>query len=115
VGTGDTIRGAVEQLLKMKDGFVIFDDGNDDEYVQYSLEKDGLTLMWPAGGPRVPSTDPRVAALLDEHDVRYVVESDGIYGQFGHDVDLVEKFTTAAFEKVYGRFSVAKVNVRLGS
>ena len=114
-GPSDTIRRAVAELLAAKDGFVIFDDGNENEYVQYSLEARGLTLMWPAGGPRVPSTDPGVAALLDEHGVRYVVENDGIYAEFGRDVDLVEKFTTAAFEKVYRRLGLQKVNVQVGS
>jgi len=121
------IRDALDRLLTSNSGFVIFDDGKENEYVQYSLEREGLSLMWPAQGPRVPSTDPGVASLLESHgfqkgkNVRgmpagtYVVESDGVYAQFGRDVDLVEKFTTAAFEKVYGRFSVAKVNVRLDS
>jgi|SRR6267378_6843703 len=118
-GPSDTIRNAVERLLKTGTGFVIFDDGNENEYVQYSLEKEGLSLMWPAQGPRVPSTDPAIASVLEAHGLQrgkgYVVEDDGIYAQFGRDVDLVENFTTAAFEKVYGRFGVSKLNARVES
>jgi hypothetical protein len=36
-GPSETIRDAVKKLLDQKEGFVIFDDGKDDEYVQYSL------------------------------------------------------------------------------
>ena len=123
----DTIRSAIERLLKMGTGFVIFDDGNENEYVQYSLESEGLSLMWPADGPRVPSTDPGVASLLEAHgfkkgrDVKrmppgtYVVESDGVYAQFGRDIDLVENFTNAAFEGVYGRLGVSKLNAKVDS
>jgi hypothetical protein len=123
----DTIRGAVERLLKTGSGFVIFDDGKENEYVQYSLEPEGLSLMWPADGPRVPSSDPGIASLLEVHGFKkgrnvrgmpsgtYVVESDGIYAQFGRDVDLVENFTTAAFEKVYGRSGVSKLNAKVES
>jgi hypothetical protein len=45
----------------------------------------------------------------------YVVEDDGIYACFGSDIDLVENFTTAAFEKVYGRFGLQKLNARVDS
>jgi hypothetical protein len=126
-GPGDTIRNAVERLLSTNGAFVIFDDGNENEYVQYSLEKEGLSLFWPAAGPRVASTDPGVAALLESHgfkkgkDVKqmaagtYVIESDGVYAQFGRDVDLVENFTTAAFEKVFGRLGLTKLNSRVES
>jgi hypothetical protein len=122
---GDTIRKAVDRLLASDNGFVVFDDGNDDEYVQYSHDPDGLTLFWPAHGPRVPSTQGSVASLLQSFDFRqgkdvkkmtagtYVVESDGLYAQFGRNVDLVENFTAAAFERVYGRLGVEKLNTRL--
>jgi hypothetical protein len=43
------------------------------------------------------------------------VKDDGIYAQFGRDPDLIENFTTAAFEKVYGRFGVQKLNSRIDS
>ena len=123
----DAIRNAIERLLKTGSGFVIFDDGKENEYVQYSLESEGLSLMWPADGPRVPSSDPGVASLLEAHGFKkgksvrgmpsgtYVVESDGIYAQFGRDVNLVENFTTAAFEKVYGRSGVSKLNAKVES
>ena len=112
MGIGDTIREAASQVLN-GEGFVIFDDGDELEYVQYSNEGGGLVLMWPAQGPKVPSTDPSVASLLDSHGVRYAVESDGIYAQFGKDLDLIENFTTAAFEKVYRRFGLEKLNARV--
>jgi hypothetical protein len=124
-GPSDSIRTAIGRLLSKNSGFVIFDDGNENEYVQYSLEAEGVSLFWPAEGPRVPSTDPAVASLLEAHGFKkannikqmpprqYVVESDGVYAQFGRDVDLVENFTTAAFEKVYGRLGVSKLNTRL--
>src|SRR5438067_11449576 len=124
-GPADTIRGAINHLLSSNEGFVIFDDGNENEYVQYSVEAGGLMLMWPADGPRVTSTDGGGASLLESigftkgKDVKgmpaltYVVESDGLYAQFGRDVDLVENFTTAAFEKVYGRFDIPSLNCRV--
>src|SRR5437764_14725461 len=101
-GPGDTIREAARALLSSREGFVFFDAGNENEYVQYSVENEGLMLMWPAGGPRVPSTDDRVVSLLESlgftkgRDVKgmptgtYVVESDGVYAQFGRDVDRIE-------------------------
>ena len=112
MGISDAIREAASQVLKTG-GFVIFDDGNELEYVQYSKEGGGLMLMWPADGPNVTATDPRVASLLDFLGVRYAVESDGIYAQFGTDLDLIENFTTAAFERVYGRLGLQKLNVRV--
>ncbi len=124
-GPGDTIRKAVDRLLASDDGFVVFDDGNDDEYVQYSHDPVGLMLFWPAAGPRVPSTEGSVVSLLQSFDFRegkdvkkipvgtYVVESDGVYAQFGRNVDLVENFITAAFERVYRRLGVETLNTRL--
>ena len=112
MGISDTIREAAGRVLKTG-GFVVFDDGDGLEYVQYSKNGGGLELMWPAEGPKVPSTDPSVASLLDSLGVRYVVESDGIYAQFGNDLDLIENFTTAAFEKVYGRLGLQKLNIRV--
>jgi hypothetical protein len=129
-GPSDTIRNAVDRLLSAskpgeQGGFVIFDDGNDIEYVQFSVEPEGLVLFWPEEGPRVPSTDRSVPSLLQSFDFRevadlkkmaarvYVTEDDGIYAQFGRDVDLVENFTSAAFEKVYGRFGVQTLNSRV--
>jgi hypothetical protein len=126
-GPGDDIRKAVEQLLTMDDGFVIFDDGNDLEYVQYSTDGKELILMWPADGPRVTSTTGAVASLLESLDFKkvtdladlppktYVVEDDGIYASFGADADLVENFTTAAFERVYGRLGLQKLKIRVDS
>ena len=64
-GPADTIRGAINHLLSSNEGFVIFDDGNENEYVQYSVEAGGLMLMWPAHGPRVASTDSGVISLLE--------------------------------------------------
>jgi hypothetical protein len=107
------------------DGFVVFDDGNELEYVQYSSDGAELVMNWPAEGPRVPSTTGEVALLLeslgftkaadlaDMPKQTYVVEDDGIYACFGGDIDLVENFTTAAFEKVYGRLGLQKLNVRV--
>ncbi len=129
-GPSDTIRQAADRLLAAskpgeQGGFVVLDDGDDSEYVQYSVEPEGLMLFWPAEGPRVPSTNGGVASLLQSFDFRqtselktmpprtYVVEDDGLYAQFGRDVDLVENFTTAAFERVYGRFGVQKLNSRV--
>lgn len=126
-GPGDSIRAAIDRLLAGGEGFVVFDDGDDREYVQFSLEPGGLMLMWPAGGPRVSSDDSAVTALLQafgfgegttvkDLTVRsYVVEDDGIYAQFGRDADLIETFTTAAFEKIYGRFGLQKLNSRVDS
>ena len=39
------IRDALDRLLTSNSGFMIFDDGKENEYVQYSLEKEGLSLM----------------------------------------------------------------------
>jgi len=123
-GPGDDIRKAAEKVLR-NGGFVVFDDGDDLEYVQYSMDGGGLMLMWPADGPRVASGDASVRSLLESMDFRqgsdikkmtpktYVVEDDGIYAQFGHDLDLVENFTTSAFERVYRRLGVKKLNARV--
>ena len=118
------IRDAAERVLKSADGFVVFDDGNDLEYVQFSRERDGLMMMWPADGPRVGAGED-VQSLLESvgfrrgEDIRtippktFVAEDDGIYAQFGTDVDLIENFTTAAFERVYGRLGLQTLNARV--
>ena len=85
-GPGDDIRKAATELLRMDDGFVVFDDGDDLEYVQYSSDGKELILNWPANGPRVASTAGEV----------------------------VENFTTAAFERVYRRLGLQKLNARVG-
>jgi hypothetical protein len=127
VGTHEDIRKAVEETLTLEDGFVVFDDGDDLEYVQYSTDGVELIMNWPAEGPRVPSTTGAVASLLESFGFTktsdlaemptktYVEEDDGIYACFGADIDLVENFTTAAFERVYGRFGLQKVNARVES
>ena len=124
-GPGDDIRKAATELLRMDDGFVVFDDGDDLEYVQYSTDGKELILNWPAEGPRVASTAGEVASLLESFDFRreadladlppktYVVEDDGIYANFGGNIDLVENFTTAAFERVYRRLGLQKLNARV--
>jgi hypothetical protein len=124
VGIDQTIRSAADKVLKSADGFVVFDDGNELEYVQFSRERDGLMMMWPTDGPRVPAGED-VQSLLESvgftrgDDIRtipaktFVVEDDGIYAQFGTDVDLIENFTTAAFERVYGRLGLQKINARV--
>ena len=126
-GPGDDIRKAAEETLLLDDGFVVFDDGDDLEYVQYSTDGVELVMNWPAEGPRVPSTTGAVASLLESFGFSkatdlaempaktYVEEDDGIYACFGADLDLVENFTTAAFERVYGRFGLQKVNARVDS
>jgi hypothetical protein len=126
-GPGDDIRKAAEQLLAMNEGFVVFDDGNELEYVQYAAGDGELIMNWPAEGPSVPSTTGAVASLLEslgfsktgdlaEMPLKtYVVEDDGIYACFGADIDLVENFTTAAFERVYGRLGLQKLNARVDS
>jgi hypothetical protein len=127
VGISETIRNAVEETLNMDEGFVVIDDGDDLEYVQYSTDGAELVMNWPSEGPRVPSTTGAVASLLEsfgftkasdlaEMPARtYVEEDDGIYACFGGDIDLVENFTTAAFERVYRRFGLQKVNARVDS
>ena len=124
MGIDQTIRNAAEKVLKSADGFVVFDDGNELEYVQFPRERDGLMMMWPADGPRVPAGED-VQSLLESvgftrgDDIRtippktFVVEDDGIYAQFGTDVDLIENFTTSAFERVYGRLGLQKLNARV--
>ena len=81
-------------------------------------------MMWPAEGPRVPAGE-EVTSLLESvgftrgDDIRkvpaktFVVEDDGIYAQFGSDIDLLENFTSAAFERVYGRLGLQKLNARV--
>ena len=127
MGTHEDIRKAGEETLTLEDGFVVFDDGDDLEYVQYSTDGVELIMNWPAEGPRVPSTTGAVASLLESFGFTkgddlaempsrtYVEEDDGIYACFGGDIDLVENFTTAAFERVYGRFGLQKVNARVES
>jgi len=124
VGTDETIRNAAGQVLKSGDGFVVFDDGNELEYVQFSKERGGLMMMWPSEGPRVPAGDD-VRSLLESlgftegDDIQnvapgtFVVEADGLYAGFGGDLDLVDHFTTAAFERVYGRLGLQKLNARV--
>src|SRR5438477_6811340 len=128
--SNDTVVAALTKLVATRvpgssGGFVIFsaNDRDDQEYVQFSLEPAGLMLFWPAEGPAVPARDPRVTDLLRELSFQevelrsksdtpstlnyraYVKLSDGLYGQFGDDIELTERFTIMAFERVFGHLT----------
>ncbi|HSP16498.1 MAG TPA: hypothetical protein VLV78_17270 [Thermoanaerobaculia bacterium] len=106
----DTVRASLQKLLAQKSGFVVFDDGKDVEYVQYSLEPDGLMLDWPSG---YTSVEPeQVAALLRQLKVEPDVADDAVYAKFGRDVDKTTTFTMRAFRELYRR-DPKRLNVRL--
>lgn len=109
-GPADTVRSNIDKLLASKGGFVVFDDGNELEYVQYSLEPDGLTLNWPSGYTSVKPEE--VAALLRNLEVAPQVEDDGVYANFGRDAERATTFTMRAFRELYHREPVA-LNSRL--
>jgi hypothetical protein len=98
-GPEDTVRTNIAKLLASRGGFVVFDDGNENEYVQYALEEDGLMLNWPAGYTSI--APDAVAALLREVGVTPDVETDGVYANFGRDADRAVTFTMRAFRELY--------------
>jgi hypothetical protein len=119
------IRSASEKLLAsqpagQKGGFVIFDCGNDLEFVQFSLEPDGLLLYWPETMKQDGVVDllgelgyaphPRVDTIAAR---QYVVADDGIYAQFGRDIDAVETFTTRAFERIFNHLNLARLRAEV--
>jgi hypothetical protein len=109
-GASDTIRKAVSELLASRPagqtgGFVIFDDGHDDDFVQFGLIEKGLYLFWPTVS-RIPPE--QVAALLPNSEI----QDDGLYADFGRDVDAVESFTMRAFRELFGR-EPQELNVQL--
>ena len=122
-GPSETIRDAVKKLLDQKEGFVIFDDGKDDEYVQYSLEPHGLMFNWPTMLPSYAARVGEVAALLRELDFReasgdldirtYEVANDGVYAQFGRDAERIESFTLEAFRRFFGQSEWLKLRARV--
>ena len=122
-GPSETIRAAVEKLIAAGSGFVIFDDGKEDEYVQFSLEPKGLMFNWPTMLPSYQARLEDVAALLGEfefheasadHDVgTYEVAEEGIYAQFGKDVDRIERFTLESFRRLFAQSEWLKLNANV--
>src|SRR5713226_8476694 len=118
LGLSETIRAAFARILGaagagVKGGFVVFDDGKELEYVQFSVEPAGLMHMWPTEYVEVPVdrvTDllrtlsfTKVDANRTPAERTYAVEDDGVYAMFGRDTALAEKFTLKAFEQLFGR------------
>src|SRR2546426_11451858 len=122
-GPSQTIREAVEKLIAAGAGFVIFDDGKEDEYVQFSLEPKGLMFNWPTMLPSYEEKLDEVAALLREFDFHeatqnlevgsFEIADDGIYAQFGKDVDRIERFTLETFSRLFAQSEWLKLNVRV--
>lgn len=118
-GPSDTIAKALADLLGSapagkSGGFVIFDDGNQDEFVQFSLEPEGLLLFFAAVGrvsaeeaakvlDRIPFAHDRHADVKGLRPKSYVLEDDGVYAQFGRDSESVTSFTLRAFRELFGR------------
>ena len=114
----ETIHGALAQLLAShksgeKGGFVIFDAGDDSEYVQFSLERDGLSLFWPNVIDTLKARIGAATQLLEQLGVRGEVADDGLYAQFGRNADLAQQFTVRAFEQVFSKVGIQRVNVNL--
>ena len=122
-GPSQTIRDAVEKLIAAGAGFVIFDDGDEDEYVQYALEPEGLMFNWPTMLPSYEEKLGDVAALLRKFEFReastnlevgmYEISEDGIYAQFGKDIDRIERFTLEVFRRLFGKSEWLKLNARV--
>jgi hypothetical protein len=118
-GPTDTIAKALAELLASapagsSGGFVIFDNGNQDEYVQFSVEPEGLLLFWADAGRVSAEEAAKLLDLIpfahDRHaDVKrlrpksYVLEDNGVYAQFGRDTESVTSFTMRAFSELFGR------------
>lgn len=122
-GPSETIRDAVEKLIAAGSGFVIFDDGKKDEYVQFAFEPKGLMFNWPTMLPSYEAKIEDVAALLREFDFHeasddldvgtYEVADDGIDAQFGKDVDRIERFTLEAFHRLFAQSEWLKLNANV--
>jgi hypothetical protein len=93
----DTIRKALRDLLASKGGFVIFSDDRGD-FVQFALFDGGLELAWPEVSRIEPA---RVTPLLGS--VPHEIGDDGLYAQFGSDVERAETFTLQAFRELFGK------------
>ena len=118
-GPSDTIAKGLADLLASapagkSGGFVIFNNGNQDEFVQFSLEPEGLLLFWADVGrvsaeeaakllDRIPFAHDRHADVKRLHPQSYVLEDDGVYAQFGRDAEGVISFTLRAFGELFGR------------
>jgi hypothetical protein len=116
-GTSETIRKAVKELLASRPagedgGFVIFSN-EDGDFVQFALVPGGLYLFWPQESDVKAD---RVAGLLRAssfaedpsgdigglRDGQFVAGDDGVYAQFGRNVERVETFTLRAFGELFG-------------
>ena len=128
------LRSSLQTLLDaapagQRGGFVVFSQGKDLEYVQFSLEGNGLTLNWPtmqAGGKEAlpghlavladfgfseeTRSDQTVQSLTPN---RYLTFDDGIYAQMGRAVGLAESVTKSVFERVFGGYDEAALSVNL--
>ena len=92
-------------------GFVIFDLGDQSEYVQFSKERGSISLFWPNVTEKLASTLAAAAQLAQQLGASTDVADDGLYADFGRDVEKAEQFTTRAFEQIFGK-TLFRVNVR---
>ena len=137
--TSDDIRRAIVELLETtapgdRGGFVIFGGDRDLDYVQYSLEPNGLLLNWPTiqeGGRERLSAFRRTlesrgfrgllmhpdSAVSDEianmQTGHFIVVEDGLYAQVGRDPVVVRDLTLELLQSAFGIDDVRRVHVTL--
>lgn len=124
-----SVREAIASLLAsrahgQKGGFVIFGGGCDLDYVQYSLDRNGLLLNWPTfqerGVERLPAYEEYLreqgftwqppaeddanlrGQILSLRSGEYVVLDDGLYAQVGRNVEQIRCMTLDLMAAVFG-------------
>jgi hypothetical protein len=88
-------------------GFAVFDLGDDAEYVQFSREQGHISLMWPSMVPKMDAAQQ----LAQQLGARTERADDGLYADFGRDVDAAAQFVDRAFQEIFER-TVFHINIR---
>ncbi|ULQ60733.1 hypothetical protein K7I13_05535 [Brucepastera parasyntrophica] len=134
---------SLEKLLRADyndNGFVIFEDPETEDYVQYALEEKGLLLVWPyfSDYPGHQTADiDKVKDILNKFSFsedldnkpvdrnyivnmnsgEYIYDSDtafpGIYAMCGTDVQMLESLTIEFFKEIYGFSEIERLKTQL--
>jgi len=116
-------------------GFVIFEGNNENDFVQYSLEENGLSLYWPSSQEGLGSRLPEVMGILSAlgikkekpsseiRDIANFIQSlkpgtmfmaeDGVYVQGGRNVKLITDMTCYILREVFDFNDPEKVTITL--
>ena len=131
-GVADSIRKLLDSDY-MKMGFIIIIGGDEDQFVQFSREKEGLMLWWPNvkvqqanieklkpvlnaigySGTVKTDTQENVETLANLSYKEYVQLMDGVYANVGQNCGEVLELVRRLFMEVFGYYDFDNMKVQL--